>query len=167
VDHRELQRAISAALADAGAKVSVDGPRTASSSTHVRTNGTGPCLNILLTEDNHVNQKLATTLLRKYGHTVSVANNGIEAIAALEQASFDVVLMDVQMPGMDGFEATALIRQREAETGKRIPILAVTAHAMTGDRERCLEAGMDGYVSKPLRIDELLSALESFKQPTV
>jgi PAS domain S-box-containing protein len=116
-------------------------------------------LRILLTEDNPVNQRLALRLLEKQGHSLTVAGNGREAIAALERATFDLILMDVQMPEMDGFEATAAIRAAERETGKHIPILAMTAHAMKGDRERCLEAGMDGYITKPIQAAELTRAI--------
>jgi two-component system sensor histidine kinase/response regulator len=118
-------------------------------------------LHLLLAEDNAVNQKLAVRLLGKRGHSVVVARNGKEAIDALERQNFDVVLMDVQMPDMDGFEATLAIRAREQETGRHVPIVAMTAHAMKGDRERCLEAGMDGYVAKPLQPTELFAAIES------
>jgi two-component system, sensor histidine kinase and response regulator len=111
-------------------------------------------LKVLLAEDNIVNQVLAVKLLTRRGHAVTVANNGREALAALERETFDLVLMDVQMPVMGGFEATAAIRQRELETGTRQRIVAMTAHAMTGDQERCLAAGMDGYLAKP--IDSLL-----------
>ena len=117
-------------------------------------------LRILLAEDNTVNQRLATRLLQKQGHTVELANNGREALAALERQSFDLVLMDVQMPEMDGFEATAQIRAREESGGRRLPIIAMTAHAMKGDRERCLESGMDGYVSKPIQARDLNEAIE-------
>jgi len=120
-------------------------------------------LRILLAEDNPVNQRLALKLLEKRGHTVSVANNGREALEVLERArweGFDVVLMDVQMPEMDGLEATASIRARERATGRHLPIIAMTAHAMKGDRERCLEAGMDGYVSKPVRAADLLEEID-------
>jgi two-component system sensor histidine kinase/response regulator len=116
-------------------------------------------LRILLAEDHVINQKLAVSLLEKDGHTVRVAPNGKEALMALEQEDFDVVLMDVQMPEMDGFEATARIRAREKGTGDHQPIIAMTAHAMKGDRERCLEAGMDGYVTKPFRRTDLFEAL--------
>ncbi len=118
-------------------------------------------LRILLAEDNAVNQRLAVRTLEKRGHVVIVAANGREALAVLDQAKepFDVVLMDVQMPEMDGFEATAAIREREQNTSTHLPIVAMTAHAMKGDRERCLEAGMDGYVSKPLQTSELFAAL--------
>jgi CheY-like chemotaxis protein len=117
-------------------------------------------LTILLAEDNPVNQRLATRLLQKRGHTVVVAADGVEAVAAFERQVFDAVLMDVQMPEMDGFEATAAIRARERLTGTRILIVAFTSHAMRGDRERCLEAGMDDYVSKPIKPDELFAAVE-------
>ena len=109
-----------------------------------------PPLRILLAEDNLVNQKLAVRLLEKNGHTVAVAQNGKDALAQLESSSFDLILMDVQMPEMDGLTATRIIREREQKTGKHLPIIATTAHAMTGDRERCLEAGMDEYLSKPI-----------------
>ena len=123
-------------------------------------------LRILLAEDNAVNQMLAARFIEKRGHTVTVVGNGLQALEALETGSFDVVLMDVQMPEMDGFEATAEIRKREKLTGKHIPILAMTAHAMSGDRERCLAAGMDGYVSKPIRADELFREIDTYSRPS-
>jgi len=119
-------------------------------------------LRLLLAEDNPVNSRLAITLLNKRGHEVVHATNGREALDFLEAAEFkgfDAVLMDVQMPEMDGMEATAAIRARERVLGSRLPIIGVTAHAMKGDRERCLEGGMDGYVSKPVRPDLLFSEL--------
>ena len=115
-------------------------------------------LKILLAEDNLVNQKLAMTLLRKQGHQVSLAVNGEEAVKMSGAEDFDLILMDLQMPVLDGLAATATIRQREG-AGKRVPIVAMTANALAGDRELCLEAGMDGYVSKPIRIDELLAVI--------
>jgi signal transduction histidine kinase/CheY-like chemotaxis protein len=118
-----------------------------------------PSLKILLAEDNLVNQKVATTLLRKAGHEVSVAENGRVALALHQAQAFDLILMDVQMPEMDGMEATALIRQAEQGTGHHIPIVAMTANAMAGDREICLAAGMDGYVSKPIHVAELMAAI--------
>jgi len=99
-------------------------------------------------------------LLGKRGYRVELANDGREALEKITREAFDVVLMDVQMPELDGLETTALIRQREAADGGHIPIIAMTAHALKGDRERCLAAGMDGYLSKPIRIDELLEQLE-------
>jgi CheY-like chemotaxis protein len=117
-------------------------------------------LNILLAEDNAVNQKLAVRVLEKRGHTVVVAETGTAALETSEKQSFDLVLMDVQMPEMDGLEATVAIRKREKKSGKHVPIVAMTANAMIGDKERCLEAGMDGYVSKPLQIKELFEVIE-------
>jgi PAS domain S-box-containing protein len=117
-------------------------------------------LSILLAEDNMVNQKLAVRLLERQGHKVQVANNGRETLEAVAKHPFDVVLMDLQMPEMNGFEVTTTIRGWEKESGGHIPIIAMTAHAMKGDRERCLEIGMDGYVSKPIQVKELLEAIE-------
>lgn len=116
---------------------------------------------ILLAEDNAVNQTLAVRLLEKRGYVVSVAGDGQAALTALETDSFDLVLMDIQMPGMNGFDATSAIRAKEKRTGGHIPIVAMTAHALKGDQERCISAGMDGYVSKPIRTSELFSAIES------
>jgi signal transduction histidine kinase/CheY-like chemotaxis protein len=134
-----------------------------------------PRLRILLVEDNPVNQRLALRLLEKQGHHVTVTANGREALALLfgpepgvdGPPPFDLVFMDVQMPEMGGFETTALIRAREQGTDRHVPIVAMTAHAMKGDRERCLAAGMDGYVTKPIQIRELLAAVaEHFPQQT-
>jgi two-component system sensor histidine kinase/response regulator len=120
----------------------------------------GRKLHILLAEDNAVNQKFAVRTLTKRGHSVIVANDGKEALAAWEREPFDVILMDVQMPEMDGFQATARIRDREKAAGSHIPIIAMTAHAMKGDRERCLEAGMDGYVMKPIQASTMFAEIE-------
>jgi signal transduction histidine kinase/DNA-binding response OmpR family regulator len=119
-------------------------------------------LSVLLVEDNAVNQRLVARLLEKRGHRVVVAANGLEAIAALERDAFDLVFMDVQMPEMDGIEATAAIRKKEQLSGKYQAVIALTAHAMKGDQERCLAAGMDGYLSKPIRPQELDSILETY-----
>jgi signal transduction histidine kinase/DNA-binding response OmpR family regulator len=119
-------------------------------------------LRILVAEDNAVNQRLATRLLEKRGHRVTLASNGRQAIEASESGSFDLILMDVQMPGLDGFEATAAIREREISTGKHVPIVAVTAHALKGDKARCLAAGMEAYLSKPIRPQELDAILEKY-----
>ncbi len=116
-------------------------------------------LRILLVEDNSINQKLAVGLLEKEGHTVTVANDGLEALRLIESETFDVVLMDVQMPTLDGFETTERIRQQESATGGHLPIIAMTAHAMKGDRQKCLAAGMDEYVPKPIRITRLREVL--------
>jgi CheY-like chemotaxis protein/anti-sigma regulatory factor (Ser/Thr protein kinase) len=122
-------------------------------------------LRVLLTEDNAVNQKLAVGVLTKLGCTVTVAENGRQAVAATETQDFDMVLMDVQMPEMDGFAATDAIREREQSTHTHIPIVAMTAHAMKGDRERCLAAGMDAYVAKPLQAQELFEVIECLVRP--
>jgi CheY-like chemotaxis protein len=117
-------------------------------------------LRVLLTEDNVVNQKVARRMLEKRGHDVVIANNGREAIEAIDRESFDVVLMDVQMPEMGGFEATAAIREKEKGTDRHLRIVAMTAHAMTGDRDRCLAIGMDAYVSKPIAPQKLFQTIE-------
>jgi osomolarity two-component system sensor histidine kinase NIK1 len=116
--------------------------------------------NILLAEDNTVNQKLAVRILEKYHHRVTVANNGLEAVQHIQKKRFDCVLMDVQMPVMGGFEATAEIRKWERENGvPSTPVIALTAHAMVGDREKCLAAQMDDYLSKPLRQNQLIQTI--------
>ena len=117
-------------------------------------------LRVLLAEDNQVNQTLAVRLMEKRGYTVVVANNGKEAVERWEQEMFDLVLMDVQMPEMNGFEATAAIRALEAERSGHIPIIAMTAHAMKGDQDRCLAAGMDGYTAKPIRVKDFFETIE-------
>ena len=122
----------------------------------------GGRLRLLLAEDNVINQRVVKGIREKKGHRVTIAGNGREALAALAKENFDVVLMDVQMPEMDGFEATAAIRARERETGSHLPIIAMTAYAMLGDQERCLKAGMDGYISKPLNFQELKDQLQRF-----
>ena len=123
--------------------------------------GTSRKLRVLLAEDNAVNQRLVVKLMEKHGHSLVAVNNGVEALDALERGTFDVVLMDVQMPELGGFEATACIREREKSTGQHIPVIAMTAHALKGDRERCLEAGMDAYVSKPIQAPLLFEAIDS------
>jgi CheY-like chemotaxis protein len=115
---------------------------------------------VLLVEDNIINQRVATGMLSKRGHHVTLAQDGAEALAALERATFDLVLMDLQMPGMSGLDATAAIRTREAATGGHVRIIAMTARAMASDREQCLAAGMDGYLSKPIDRTLLFEAVE-------
>jgi CheY-like chemotaxis protein len=122
-------------------------------------------LRVLLAEDNPVNQRLAVAILNKRGHTVVVAADGRQAVEAYERERFDVILMDVQMPELNGFEATARIRAQERTTGERMPIIALTAHAMTGDRERCLASGMDDYLAKPLSAAGLIEAVERHGAP--
>jgi CheY-like chemotaxis protein len=119
-------------------------------------------LRILLAEDNKINQLIASRLLGKRGHTVVIVGNGREALAALDgPGDFDLVLMDVEMPDMDGFEATGIIRARDKSSGTHLPIIAMTAHAMKGDEERCLAAGMDGYVSKPIQVEQLVATIDN------
>jgi signal transduction histidine kinase/ActR/RegA family two-component response regulator len=116
-------------------------------------------MRILLAEDNPVNQKVASRFLEKNGHSICIASDGHAAVEAAGREAFDLILMDVQMPEMDGFHATAAIRTSERGSARHVPIIAMTAHAMSGDRERCLAAGMDGYVPKPLRLKDLLQAI--------
>jgi two-component system sensor histidine kinase/response regulator len=156
VKQSELFDAIVMALGgeEPSAEAPADGPRIVI-----------PPLRILLAEDSLANQKLACGLLGKWGHTVTVANNGREAVSHAMQGGYDVILMDVQMPELDGLAATTEIRRWEQHRGMHIPIIAMTAHAMKGDRERCLASGMDDYVSKPVRPVQLLSALAEFFTP--
>ena len=130
--------------------------------------GTPQRLRILVAEDNPVNQRLAVRLLEKHGHEPVVVGDGREALAAVEAGNFDLVLMDVQMPNLDGLEATRILRERECRRGAvaRLPVIAMTAHAMKGDRERCLEAGCDDYVSKPIRPQDLFAAIDRRVAPT-
>jgi CheY-like chemotaxis protein len=120
-------------------------------------------LRILLAEDNIVNQKVAVRLLQKEGHSVTVADSGGVVLEVLKRQAFDLILMDVQMPGMDGLEATIAIRRSEEISGDHIPIIALTAHAMPQDRDRCLSAGMDGYVTKPIRWETLKDEIRKLR----
>jgi CheY-like chemotaxis protein len=122
-------------------------------------------LRILLAEDNPVNQRLAVRLLEKRGHGVTLARNGLEVLDLVDRQSFDLILMDVQMPDMDGLEATINIREREARTGGRLPIVAMTAYAMKGDREMCLDAGMDDYINKPVDFEQLAKTMQRLAAP--
>jgi CheY-like chemotaxis protein len=125
----------------------------------------GRALRILLAEDNPINQRLTLRLLEKRGHTVAAAADGVEALEALDRNAFDLVLMDVQMPRMDGFQVTAIVREREKLTGGHLPIFAMTAHVLKGDEERCLTAGMDGYIPKPISPQALIAVVESISAP--
>ncbi len=163
----DLRAAFDTALAsrDPGAREQRQEPRLESKTVQPESAAqkkrlTGSPLRILLAEDNSVNQRVAKRMLEKWGHRVVVAGNGSEAMQALERESFDLVLMDVQMPEMDGFEATAAIREKEKGTGRHLPIVAMTAHAMKGDAERCLDAGMDAYISKPIVGADLFDVVE-------
>jgi two-component system sensor kinase len=157
VKHSDLREAIVRVLGSAG-------ETTPSATPHPQTLVARP-LRVLLAEDGLVNQQVACRLLEARGHQVVVANNGIEAISLLEHGTFDLILMDVQMPEMDGFEATAAIRLHEEKTGAHIPIIAMTAHALKGDRQRCLDAGMDGYLAKPIHANVLYETLDEFAPP--
>jgi len=154
ITRAELMAALLASLADGTDKLAVEHRRG-----QYRQSSRG--LEILLAEDNSVNQKLAIRLLERFGHQATVAQHGREAVEKFRDGAFDLILMDVQMPEMNGYEATAAIRDIEAGSDRRIPIIAMTAHAMKGDRERCLEAGMVGYVSKPVEAPALYEAIEA------
>ncbi len=156
VDREELESLVVEVLNDSGGK-DARPPLTKLDP------ATGPCapqsLRVLVAEDNYVNQRVITRLLDKMGHTVSLVNDGHQALQAAEQNQFDVILMDCQMPGMDGFDATRRIRTSGSLALRRVPIIALTAHALKGDRERCLNAGMNDYLSKPIAAQDLASLL--------
>ena len=154
VSQMELLRLVFSALGNAtGKSVKVEGDGAGILSQPVR------CLNVLLAEDNNFNQQVAEVMITRMGHAVTIASDGREAVDIYQRAQFDVVLMDIQMPEMDGYQAAALMRAHQKKTGVRVPIIAVTAHAMSGDREKCLAAGMDDYLSKPIRRNELMRIL--------
>ena len=149
----ELLQAICSALIPESSKETPQAARQLSAEAGSRSR-------VLVVEDNAVNQKLVVRLLEKRGYTVAVAGDGLQALAALEKESFDLVLMDIQMPGMDGLEATAAIREMERSTGSHIPIIATTAHALKGDEQRFRAAGMDAYLAKPIRSAEMFAEIE-------
>jgi two-component system, sensor histidine kinase and response regulator len=153
VKESELRRALAAAMVNGGRMPLAASAPLADEAAYL------PPLRILLAEDSLVNQKLACALLQRQGHNITIAMNGREAIQCARQIAFDLILMDVQMPEMDGLEAVKMIRAWEAEQGGHVPIVAMTAHAMQGDRERCLEAGMDDYIAKPVRAKELFQTI--------
>ncbi len=152
--------------AAAGPPATVEPARLCPASTGVAAASARP-LRVLLAEDNLINQKVAVNLLRRMGHETTVAANGREAMSRHGADPFDLILMDLQMPEMDGFEAVTAIRTRERRTGAHIPIIALTAHAMMGDRERCLNSGFDGYLTKPIRAAELFQAIEDFARESL
>ncbi|MBD3234424.1 MAG: response regulator [candidate division Zixibacteria bacterium] len=158
VKQKILRNALSKALSSGSANKSSENELITK---HSLTDGM-PRLNILLAEDNPVNQRLALKLLEKRGHSVTVVDDGEQAVRKYEMETFDLILMDVQMPNMDGLSATQAIRELENATNKRIPIIAMTAHAMKGDREKCLDAGMDEYISKPITPRELFLTIEKY-----
>ena len=137
--------------------------RNGSNTGHSDLNTTN-CLSLLLVEDNVVNQKVAMRMLERAGHAVTIANNGKEALELVARKKFDLVLMDCQMPEMDGMTATREIRMKEQDQGSHLPIIAMTAHALEGDREKCIAAGMDDYVSKPIQMKLLLTLIEHWTQ---
>jgi two-component system, sensor histidine kinase and response regulator len=159
VRHNELRDAIARSLDRRDSKSAT---KTVPPTQERRAPKPAGVLNILLAEDNAVNQRLASRLLEKRGHCVTIANNGQEVLILMDRTSYDLILMDVQMPLMDGLEATKLIRDREKETGTHQPIVALTAHAVKGDEEMCKEAGMDGYLAKPIRPEELDAVLQAY-----
>jgi CheY-like chemotaxis protein len=161
VRRAELRASIVAALAHEAPRGDLAARPANAAVDGLRTDHAVSC-RILLTEDNVVNQRVALRILEKAGHVVSIAENGKVALKMLQEQTFDLILMDVQMPEMGGFEATALIREKEELTGRHIPIIAMTAHAMAGDRERCLDAGMDDYLAKPVAASSLLEMVAQY-----
>jgi two-component system, sensor histidine kinase and response regulator len=155
IKHDELRRALNALIEDRDGRAGPmqSGPEPVSTTSPIRP------LRVLVAEDNVVNQRLASAMLARLGHEVVIVSDGVEAVAAVNQERFDVVFMDVQMPTMSGLDATASIRESERGTSVRVPIVAMTARAMSGDRERCLEAGMDDYVTKPVSLVAIENAL--------
>jgi signal transduction histidine kinase/CheY-like chemotaxis protein len=161
VSELELREAVFTRL---GRKAAESAARGAAARHAIRERPAGLRQKILVVEDNPVNQMVVVTMIERRGHTVVLANNGREALEALRENSFDLILMDIQMPEMDGFEASAAIRESERGTGRHQPIVAMTAHAMKGDEQRCLNAGMDGYLAKPIRGEDLYAMLDAFPE---
>jgi CheY-like chemotaxis protein len=162
VRRAELRTAIVAAISDPSRAEARGVDRRAGVERRAGKERPGTGSHILLVEDNVVNQRVARAIVEKAGHSVVVAGNGRIALMLMDQQHFDVVLMDLQMPEMDGFEATAMIRERERKGGAHTPIIAMTAHAMTGDRERCIDAGMDDYLTKPIQSPALLDMIATY-----
>jgi two-component system, sensor histidine kinase and response regulator len=167
VRHAELRAAILRALSgQAGVIVEATGASLSRKQSLRKTDATA-ALHILLAEDNLINQRVAVSILEKAGHRVKVANNGKQALDLWSGQPFDLILMDVQMPEIDGLEATAMIRAREEKTGEHMPIIALTAHAMKGDQERCLATGMDAYLSKPIDAHQLIEMVSRYSPQLV
>jgi two-component system, sensor histidine kinase and response regulator len=162
VRRAELRAAIARVMADQAGGKKFGEPIAERETKHNSIFQAGKGLRILLAEDNAVNQRVARAILEKAGHQVVIAENGRLALRYLGEQSFDLILMDVQMPEMDGFEATGVIRENERRTGAHIPVVAMTAHAMTGDRERCIDAGMDDFVTKPIQPSALFEVIAKF-----
>jgi two-component system sensor histidine kinase/response regulator len=163
---RELREALRLALARANRVGQPDFQIVARDEAFLKRR-TVRALRILLVEDNSINQRLTLRLLEKRGHHLTSANDGMEALEALDRAVFDLVLMDIQMPRMDGFQVTAIVREREKIAGRRLPIYAMTAHALAGDEERCLAAGMDGYIPKPVSPKQLITLSKVSSPPSL
>jgi two-component system sensor histidine kinase/response regulator len=166
VRRSELRAAITTAIARQGSLEERAAPPAGTSNLKPK-NYPGPKFHILLVEDNAVNQRLALRILEKAGHSVVIAENGRLALKMLEEQVFNLILMDMQMPEMDGLEASAHIREKEKRTGQHIPIVAMTAHALAGDLERCLQAGMDNYISKPIAASRLLDLVEEYGEKLI
>ena len=147
-------------VAKQGAESTAMGTRTPESADAATDQPRRNAMNILIAEDNPVNQKLLRLMLEMHGHHVQMTADGKEAVAVFQSEAVDLILMDVQMPGMNGFEATAIIRELEKNSGKHVPIIAVTAHVLPGYKEECLNAGMDNYLAKPFRMQELFLTIE-------
>jgi CheY-like chemotaxis protein len=165
VRRQELRNALVSAVQDQHERTEGSGKLQASP-VRRRLIEQGAELCILLAEDNSVNQRVACKILEKAGHRVVVASNGIDALSLADERRFDLILMDIQMPRMGGFEAAAAIRERQKLTGEYTPIIAMTAHAMEGDRERCLTAGMDDYIPKPIRAADLINLVNVHRKNT-
>jgi len=162
VRHAELRAAILRALNGQADGIAGAAGEFLARKQPLRKTDATPALRILLAEDNLINQRVAVSILEKAGHRVTVAINGRQALDRWSEQAFDLILMDVQMPEVDGLEATAMIRSREQRTAGHIPIIALTAHAMKGDQERCLAAGMDAYLSKPINANQLIELISKY-----
>jgi two-component system sensor histidine kinase/response regulator len=162
VRRAELRAAITLAIASHGSLEQRSPALLTGASDRSSKKYAGPGMHVLVAEDNAVNQRVARRVLEKAGHNVAIAENGRVALRMLDEQLFSLILMDVQMPEMDGLEATALIRENEKGKARHIPIIAMTAHAMVGDRERCIQAGMDGYIAKPVAASALLDLVAEY-----